>query len=84
MLRFLAILLLVVLVFRLLMRFLLPILGKYAVKKATESMQEKTKQQTEGQKIYQHGDITIRKPTSSNNRNASNNEEDFVDYQEVE
>lgn len=65
------------------MRYLLPLLGKYAIKKATESIQEKAKNQTEGQKIYQHGDITIRKP-SPNNKNARSNDEDFVDYQEVE
>lgn len=83
--RFLAILALVYLLFKLIGRFLLPYLTRKVVKKAAEQMEEQLKRQQEGEKIYQDGKVTIRKPKephSSGNRNASDKDE-YVDFEEV-
>lgn len=81
--RFLAIALLIYFGFKLLVRFFLPLLGKYAIKKASESMQEQAKRTQEGPKVYEQGNVTIRKPAAGNSRNRSSDEE-YVDFQEID
>ncbi|GAB5538864.1 MAG: hypothetical protein Salg2KO_09670 [Salibacteraceae bacterium] len=79
----LAIIIAAVLLFRLLIRFLLPILGKFAIKKVTENMKEQSKRKTDGEKVYQKGDIEIRK-SNKNSAGGGNSDDEYVDYTEVE
>jgi hypothetical protein len=83
--RFLAIVALGYLLFKLIGRFLLPYLTRKVVKKAAAQMEEQLKRQQEGEKIYQDGKVTIRKPkeqNSASNKNSSDRDE-YVDYEEV-
>lgn len=77
----LAILLLVVVAIRLLVRWLLPVLGRYAVNKASESMKERHKSQSMGPKVYDDGQVEIRKATKKD-RPGSTDVED-VDFEEI-
>jgi len=81
--RFLAIAFLIYFGFKLLVRFFLPLLGKYAIKKASENMQEQAKRAQDGPKVYEQGNVTIRKPAGGNTRSKSNDEE-YVDFQEID
>ena len=82
-LKLIAIILAVVLSFRLIIRYILPALGLYVVKKASKNMEEKMKTKSQGQKIYQKGDTEIR--MKSNNQGSSNsNSDEFVDFEEVD
>ena len=69
---------------RIIARFVLPFLGKYFIKKATENIQEKARTQREGEKVYQDGEVTIRKQQTRSARDASSDEGDYVEYEEVE
>ena len=80
----LAIIFLVIVSFRLLARFFLPLLGKYAIKKVTETMQERVKTQQEGERIYQDGKVEIRKVNKSDpNSHEDDSNSDYIDYEEV-
>lgn len=82
-LRILGILLIIYFAMRLISRFLLPFIGRYFVKKANESMQERMRQQREGDKIYQDGEVTIRKANKSGNKSSEGDDGEYVDYEEV-
>lgn len=64
-------------------RYVLPWLGKKAVEKAQDSMKEKMEQQRSGKKVYESGDIEIRKPSESNASKQSD-DDDYVDYVEID
>ena len=80
--RFLLIILLVIIGFRLFVRFVFPLIAKYFVKKASDSIQEQTKRKTQGEKVFEKGDIEIRKPRRPDNR-SKDSDDDYVDYTEV-
>jgi hypothetical protein len=82
-LKLLAIILAVVLSFRLIVRYLLPMLGLYVVKKASKNMEEKRKAQNQGQKIYQKGDTEIR-VKSDKTKSSGSDSDDYVDFEEVD
>ena len=82
-LKLLAIILAVVLSFRLIVRYLLPMLGLYVVKKASKNMEEKRKSQNQGQKIYQKGDTEIR-VKSDKTKSSGSDSDDYVDFEEVD
>ena len=80
--RVLLIILLVIIGFRLFVRFVLPLITKYFVKKATDSIHEQAKRKTQGEKVFEKGDIEIRKPRKPDNR-SKDSDDDYVDYTEV-
>ena len=82
MLRILAIILVIVVVLRVLARYLLPVLGRYAIKKASEKMHEKARTRY-GKKVFQAGDITIRKSDHSN-PNQGNEDIEYIDYEDID
>jgi hypothetical protein len=81
--KLLAIILAVVLSFRLIVRYLLPMLGLYVVKKASKNMEEKRKAQNQGQKIYQKGNTEIR-VKSDKTKSSGSDSDDYVDFEEVD
>lgn len=84
-LRLLAIIFIVYLVFRLAARFLFPLLAKYFIRKATSNMEERVKSQQAGKKVFEEGDIEIRKMDRRQDGGSSaNNEDDYIDFEEVE
>jgi hypothetical protein len=78
-----AILILIVFAFRMLARFFLPLLGKYAIKKVNENMQERAKTQQQGEKIYQDGEVEIRKTKSDHKTSTQSNDDEYIDYEEL-
>ncbi|MCO4806390.1 MAG: hypothetical protein KC456_07345 [Flavobacteriales bacterium] len=82
-LKFLAVVFLVILAIRLIGRLILPLLGKYAINKVTETMRERQESQSNGNKIYQDGDVTIRRKDEGKNTSSSRDEE-YVDFQEID
>tara|TARA_B110000046_G_scaffold127747_1_gene134141 strand:- start:1791 stop:2045 length:255 start_codon:yes stop_codon:yes gene_type:complete len=82
-LKLIAVILATVLSFRLIVRYILPMLGLYVVKKASKNMEEKMKEKSQGQKIYQKGDTEIR--LKSNQNGSSNSKtDDYIDFEEVD
>lgn len=83
-LKVLAIIVLVVLGFRLLARVFLPILGRYAIKKVSQNFEEQMKSQSQGQRVYEDGKVEIRKSESSQKQNQSaESQDEYIDFEEV-
>ncbi|MEZ4720777.1 MAG: DUF4834 family protein [Flavobacteriales bacterium] len=83
-LKVLAIIVLVVLGFRMLVRVFLPILGRYAIKKVSQNFEEQMKSQSQGQRVYEDGKVEIRKSESSQKQNHSaDNMDEYIDFEEV-
>lgn len=83
-LRFLLIVFAGYLLFRVIGRYVLPWLGKKVVEKAQDNMAEQMERRHSGEKVYESGDITIRKTTAKRDLTRKNGNEDYVDYEEVE
>jgi hypothetical protein len=79
--RFLTIALIIYFAWKLVVRIFLPMLGNYAVRKATENLKEQSQRARNGDKVYQRGDMTIRKPADPSKKGGS--ERDFTEYEEV-
>lgn len=82
-LRFLVIAFMIYLGFRLIVRYLLPLFGHYVVRKASEQVTEQMTRQQQGRKIYQDGNMTIRK-SDQRNKNANGADEEYIDFQEID
>ena len=82
-LKLLAIILAVIVSFRLIVRYLLPKLGLYVMKKASKNMEEERKAQNRGQMIYQKGNTEIR-VKSNKTESSGSNSDDYVDFEEVD
>lgn len=71
----------------LIVRILLPRFGRYAMKKASERLQDQMKRQAERQqgqeRIYQDEDVTIHK-TQQTRRTNSASDDEYVDFEEVD
>jgi hypothetical protein len=66
----------------------MPFLAKYVMKKASQKMQDQMNQQPKrnasGEKIYDKGDIEIRKkPDSSSSNVSSAGDDEYIDFEEV-
>ncbi len=83
-LRFLLIILAGYLLFRVIGRLLLPWLGKKAVNKAREQMEEQMKRQQSGERIYKDGETEIRSKKNTPSRPKSDDQGEYVDYVEVD
>ena len=83
-LKLLAIILAVVLIFRLMIRYLLPALGLFVVKKASKNMEEQMKKKTQGERIYSKGDTETRMKSNRTNTTSSAGDDDFVEYEEID
>ncbi len=81
--KFLAIVFLVVVAFRLLARIFLPLLGKYALNKVTKNMNEKMQSQSSGPKVYEDGGVVIRK-TSGAKKSSNSQDDEYIDFQEID
>ena len=82
-LKFLAVVFLVILAIRLIGRLILPLLGKYAIQKVNKTMQERMETQSKGNKIYEDGDVTIRRKKEDKNT-SGNRDDEYVDFQEID
>jgi hypothetical protein len=82
--RLLAIIFLVYLVFRLAARFLFPLVARYFMKKAASTMEEHMKSQKSGEKVFQEGDVEIRKMDNPNSQAASDRQDDYIDFEEID
>lgn len=81
--RILGIFLIIYLAMQLISRYLLPWAAKYFVKKASEGMQERMRTREDGEKIYQEGEVTIRKTAPKSDNSSSSEDGEYVDYEEV-
>lgn len=86
--RFILIGLCIYLSYRLLVRFVLPLLGRYAMKKAAERLQDQVKRNADKQqgkkRVYQDSEMTIHKTQDAKNDNgASNDDDEYVDFEEI-
>ena len=81
--RFLAIAAVIYLLFRIIARFVLPLLARSVFKKASKQMEEQMKQRTQGEKVYQDKDVTIRKTDQSTKRGGSDQDDEYIDFEEV-
>jgi hypothetical protein len=67
---------------RLISRFVFPFVARYFMKKASETLQEQMRSTQQGQKIYQEGEVTIRKKDQKDQAKGMD-EGEYVDYEEV-
>ncbi|MEX2595549.1 MAG: DUF4834 family protein [Salibacteraceae bacterium] len=81
--RFLAIAFVIYMAFRLLTRFILPWIARQFIKKASKSMQDQMKSRTEGDKVYEEGEITIRKTKSERASTKKKDDDEYIDFEEV-
>lgn len=86
-LRFALILLGIYAAYWLIVRILLPRFGRYAVRKASERLQDQMKRQAERQqgqeRVYEDSDVTIHK-TQQTKRTNSASDDEYVDFEEVD
>lgn len=72
------------LILKLIGRYVIPWLGKKAMKKAQSNMREQMEKQRSGDKIYESGNVTIRKSKSQDSKSGNNSEEEYIDFEEVD
>jgi hypothetical protein len=87
--RFLAIALIFYAIFKLMMRYVFPWVAKYVLRKASQQMQDQMNNQMnnggapKAEKIYDKGNVEIRKSKTSGNKAASAGDDEYVDFEEV-
>lgn len=71
------------------MRYVFPWVAKYVLRKASQSMQDQMNSQMnnngspKAEKIYDNGNVEIRKSKTSANKTASAGDDEYVDFEEV-
>ena len=81
--RIIGIALIIYLIIRLITRFILPLAARYFMRKASETLQEQVKTRQSGQKIYEEGEVTIRKTQQKSSESKASDSGDYVDFEEV-
>lgn len=69
------------LLFRIIVRYVLPLIVRKTVQKVADRFDEQQATRNSGQKVYEHNDVVIRKPSAK--RGQGNSDGEYVDFEEV-